>query len=260
MDEVRIGPVRTPSLMLFLAASSTAAAQDVSGEYLLLHQGSEVMSVKIRSAGSGRISGEASAASNSMPFTGTISGRTVSFTTTSPDGTRVRWNGPIYGTTFNATLSDPSGSQTYAFTKRGAGWTSGSALARQWTQRLTGTVFSRTERTGGGSSGSATKDMSIAFCDAGRALYEERFALSVSVPGMGGGGTSRDAEGARWRAITNGSTAAIEVRTKAGDTFQLGIRAGDGVTYIAEQPVRLTSAGGKCSHPALLNVPPEVIR
>ena len=74
---------------------------------------------------------------------------------------------------------------------------------------------------------------------------------------MGGGSTSRDAEGARWRAITSGNIAAIEVRTKAGETFQLGIRSGDGVTYIAEQPVRLTAAGGKCSHPALQNVPVE---
>lgn len=249
--------MRAALIALVVVTSTTASAQGISGEYLLLHQGSEVMNVKLRSAGGGRISGEATAGNNSMPFTGTIDGRTVSFTTTSPDGTRVRWIGPIDGTTFTATLTDPSGSQTYTFTKRGAGWTSESALARQWAERLTGSVFSRTERTGGGSSGSATKDMSIAFCGAGRALYEERFVLSVSVPGMGGGNTSRDAEGARWRAITSGNTAAIEVRTKAGETFQLGIRAGDGVTYIAEQPARFTAAGGKCSHPALQNVPED---
>ncbi|HEY8166367.1 MAG TPA: hypothetical protein VIF83_12500 [Gemmatimonadaceae bacterium] len=241
--------------VLLLLVGTTAAAQGITGDYILLKDGTEVMSVNITSAGGGRIGGSVSA-SYKVPFEGTINGRSVAFATKFPDGSSARWAGKIVGTTLNVTLSDPSGEhQELTLIRRGSGWTSQSPLARQWTRKLVGREIARTERTGGGSSGSAVKDMMIAFCDAGRALYQERFALNVAVPGMGGSQTSRDAHAVHWRVISSGTTAAIEISARDEEVFQMGIREGSsGVIQVAAQPMRLRDAGEKCSDPRLHDV------
>lgn len=232
---------------IVLAPRISIAMQGIIGDYILLKEGTELMGVTITSVSNGRITGKASVG-YTIPFAGTINGQNIAFTTSFTDGTTARWSGRIAGQTLNVTVTDQSGeSQQFALVRRGTGWTSQSPLAQQWTRKLVGQEIANTERTGGGSSGSAVKDMTVAFCAAGKAVYNERFALSISVPGMAGGQTSRKADSGRWRVISSGNTAAIEVSGNEGEVFQMGIREGSaGIINVAGQPMRLRDAGRKC--------------
>ena len=210
------------------------------------------MALRIRSSSGGKASGEVSSINATLPFSGTVQNGKLTFTT-SADGEVIRWEAIPSGNNLRLTMRADNGeSQTFALVRRAAASNAGAPLARQWQQRLTGRGFTLTERTGGGSSGGATKETSIAFCPGGKALLEERFALNVSVPGMGGGQTSRNTMGARWRAVSSGNSASVEFAGE-GETFQLGIRAGSqpDILIVGGKPARLYAAGAKCSHPAL---------
>lgn len=255
--------VPTPLLAgCLLAAALTAPAplrgQDFTGEYVFTQQGTEVMSIRVDPARGGQVPGLFTAGGNPYSFRGSVTGGKLSFTTTSPDGTVLRFQAARQGNALAVTVTAPGETpETFTFTRRGAGWSAGSAGAREWEQRLTGRAFTMTERTGGGSSGGAVKDVTFSFCPGGRALLEERFTLNVTVPGMGGSETSRQSEPARWRVVTSGSSSSLELTSREGEQMQVGIRAGSSpdILIVAERPARLVSAGAKCSDPALATLP-----
>ena len=241
-----------------LAFPAPLRSQDFTGEYVYVHQGTEVMAVRVDPARGGVVPGQVTAGGQTYPFRGSVAGGRLAFSITNADGMELRWQAARSGDGLAVTLTTVGAPpETYTFTRRGAGWSAGSALARQWEQRLTGRSFTVTEGTGGGSSGGAVKDTQFSFCPGGRALLEERFVLSVTVPGMGGSETSRRAEPARWRVVTSGGSASLEFTGRDGERMQTGIRAGSGpaVVVVAENPVRLPPAGAKCSDPALATLP-----
>ncbi|MEW5930834.1 MAG: hypothetical protein AB1941_25515 [Gemmatimonadota bacterium] len=266
-----VGPVRAPEpgrgarrllagwiLAAALAAPAPLRAQDFTGEYVFAHQGTEVMAIRVDPARGGQVGGQVTAGGNPYPFRGSVAGGKLSFTTTNPDGAVLRWEASRQGDALSVAVSAPGEpAERYTFTRRGAGWSEASPLARQLEQRLTGRSFTFTERTGGGSSGGAVKDTQFSFCPGGRALLEERFVLNVTVPGMGGSETSRRSEPARWRVVAGGGSAGVEFTGRDGEQMQLGIRAGSepDIVVVAEKPVRLVPAGAKCSDPSLGSLP-----
>lgn len=258
MRTCRLGPVRLLAACVLAAAPAPLHAQDFTGEYVFMQGGTEALSLRVDPPRGGQVAGEVSSGGSTLPFRGSVAGGKLSFTT-SEGGAVLRWEAVREGAGLALTVVAPDGErERLVLVRRGAGWSGDSPGARQWEQRLTGRAFTMTERTGGGSSGGAVKDVVFTFCPGGRALLEERFALNVSVPGMGGGETSRRSEPARWRVVTSGGSTGVVFTSRDGEQMQIGIRAGSepDILIVADKPVRLRAAGARCSDPSLRTLPP----
>ena len=233
-------------------AATPAAAQRDAGEFVLLHRGTEVLALRFAPSDGGGITGHVSSAGESVPFEGSLAGGTITFTTTS-NGQVGEWSGALQGDRLTLTVRAPGGTERHVLTRRGTGWSDATPLARQWSARLAGRSIGRSSRTDGGSAGGAISESNVYLCPGGLAIVEENSMISISVPGgsdipgMSGGRTSQSSDRARWRVITQGGVASIELSAAEG-TFQLGVRQGSepAIVVVAEQPLLLGGAGGKC--------------
>jgi hypothetical protein len=236
-----------------LVAPSAAAAQSHAGDYVLLHQGTEVLAVRFTSSAGGRVTGAVSVAGQSVPFTGSIGSDTVAFTTTS-QGQVGEWRGTFQGDRLMLTVRAPAGTERHVLARRRAGWSDATSLARQWQARLAGRSIGRASRTDGGASGGGTSESNMYLCPGGLAILEENSVVSVTVPGgtdipgMSGSHVSSSSDRGRWRVITRGNVASVELSSEEG-TLQIGVRQGSepSVVVFAEQPVLLGEAGAKCN-------------
>jgi hypothetical protein len=244
------------SLLLAVAPRPTLA-QGFTGEYVMFHEGTEVMALRMEPGSGGQVSGELSFPALALPFSGRVAEGVLRFTTTI-EGEVQRWEARPAGDALRVTMSAAGRApETHTLARRGAGWSADSPLAREWEGRLAGRVIQITERTGGGTSGGAIKNTFISFCPGSKALLEEHFALNVSVPGMGGGQTSRRTVAGWWRVLTSGGHAGVEFSSDGSEIFQLGVRAGSeaSILLVAGQPIRLSAAGDRCSNPSLAGLP-----
>jgi len=94
----------------------------------------------------------------------------------------------------------------------------GSRLARDWVARLRGkklTVLSGYNSGGGG--GGMTSRADLILLPDGRFTYESSSSVSISVDGMGGSSSGRDAEEGRWRIVGRGGSAVLELVSSAGN-------------------------------------------
>jgi hypothetical protein len=220
--------------------------QDTSADFVLLHQGSQVISIRYAARAGGSVAGVVTVLGTDLPFTGRLTGNHLTFQTVAPNGVSGRWDATIAGDRMTVTVTNPSGSERHALTRRGVGWSDQTPLAREWTAALTGRSWSQSEGNSS-SSGSFTAQRTVIFCPRGVAQYSASSAINMSVPGVSGSGTGRDADRGTWRVITQGDVAALEVTTATEGTMQLGLRPAQGeMIYLAEQLVRL-GVGGGCS-------------
>lgn len=233
-------------LLVSLVISSMAAHQDHRDDFVLLHEGgTQVIAVRFGPSAGGGVSGVISLLGTDLPFRGTRSGNAVSFTTVAPNGASGSWQATIAGDQMTLTMTNESGTERHVLTRRGVGWSDRTPLARQWTEGLVGRSWTQSEGSSS-SSGSFTSQRTVSFCREGLAVYSEASAVSVTVPGLSGSRTGRDAERGRWRVITRDGVAALELSSTDQGTIQFGIRAaGDDTIYLAEQLVRL-GAGAAC--------------
>ncbi len=250
----RCPPARVRALALAVLLPSASMAQNATDSYVLLHDGTEVIALTLRQHEAGRVTGSLSALGKSVPLTGTLRSGTLAFTMSRDD--KQYWGeGKLSGDRLDLLIIPPgedgrpdrAATETYLLMRRGAGWTDASPLARQWRDRLRGKMLSVTDRTAGGESGGATAQRDYYFCENGEVLLETKSVVTVTVPDAGGGQTSRSSDRARWRIITRGDRASIELSKEDGDTFQVTIRAGEaGVVYLVDTPVRMMDVGSHC--------------
>ena len=215
------------------------ASQDRSADFVLLQQGSQVIAIRYAPSSGGSVTGTVAVLGTDLPFAGRLSGGQLTFQTVAPNGMPGSWNAAIAGDQMTVTVTDPAGTERHVLTRRGVGWSDQTPLARQWTDALTGRSWSQSEG-GGNSSGSFTSQRTVAFCRGGDLIYQASSAVSMGVPGVSGGSTGRESDRGRWRVITQGDVAALEVATTTEGTMQLGLRPAQGdMIYVAEQLVRL---------------------
>ena len=226
-------------------AAATPAA--TSGDYVLLEEGTELLGIRFQAAGAGELTGTVTMGGNGIALTGRRAGSRVEFTTTAPDGTTGRWRGTVDGDALAVTLTTPAGSERFTLARRGLGWSDATALARRWRAALEGRSIAHSSGTNGGSSGGVSAQTTVHLCPGGAALVEATSAISVYVPGMSGGQTSRASDHARWRVITRDGVAAIELTAERW-AMQIGVRAAsdDSMVYVADQIVRVRQSA-KCN-------------
>lgn len=213
-----------------------------ASEYVLIRQGSEILSVRIATMGSRTATGVVTLAGDSAAFEATASGSRFEFTTTAPNGSAIQWGAEVQGDRMTLTLSAGGASEQHVLTRRGLGWSDTTPLAKRWTATLQGRAILQSTSTTGGSFGGATSRTAIEFCPGNVAVMESNSVVSIAVPGAGGSQTGRESVRGRWRVVTNDDVAGLELISELG-RYQLGIRTGDGSTiYLAEQLMRLGTA------------------
>ena len=223
----------------------SAAGPGPSGDYVFLEQGTELLGIRFQPAGADEIGGTVTLGGNSVALTGRRVGNRIEFSTTSPNGQTGRWRGKVDGDELSVTLTTPEGSERFTLTRRGLGWSDATALARQWRAALEGRSIIHSTGTNGGTSGGVSFQTGVHLCPGGAALVEATSAISVYVPGMSGGQTSRASDRARWRVITKGGVAAVELVAERW-ALQIGVRAAsDDTIYVADQLVRVRPSA-KC--------------
>jgi hypothetical protein len=228
----------------------TVPAAQAPTDWVHLERGTEVLALLYQPGEQGGVQGRVTVGGEDLPFSAEVSGGRFAFTTTAANGTTGEWKAAMQGGTMRLTLTTAEGSQTFDLRPRGAGWSETAPAARRWRAALESRAVVRSNSHSAGSSGGATSSFTLAFCSGGVATMESNSVVTVNVPGvdmsgLDGGQTSRESSRGGWRVVAQGETAAVEV-TQEGRVWQLGLRDGDGVVVVGEQPMRLVDGSNKC--------------
>ncbi|MDZ7631080.1 MAG: hypothetical protein U5K74_06970 [Gemmatimonadaceae bacterium] len=136
--------------------------------------------------------------------------QTVSIIAAGPKELIMRRLGPLDAVF--ATLNDASP----AAPRPALGRNDGSAMAREWTARLDGrTLTVMSGYSSGASSGGMTSRSDLVLRRDGRFTYTSSSAVSISVEGMGGSSSGRDAAEGTWRIFTRGGATVVLALTSA---------------------------------------------
>jgi hypothetical protein len=116
----------------------------------------------------------------------------------------------------------------------------GSAIARDWAQRLTGRKLTLLSGySSSGSSGGMNARHDIVLGSDGRYAYSGSSSVSMSVDGLGGSSVSQDSSEGTWRVIAQGAAAVLELATENGKQYGELTRRGT-ETYMGGQRVFVT--------------------
>lgn len=233
-DPVPVAPQTTgvPTLAQSLLGGGTVAGASggVSGDWVMLHAGSELLRVRLHESGGG-VTGTLTLLGTPFPLTGTASGGGVSFTTRSARGGVGSWRGSVAGDRLILTLTTAAGSERYDLSRQGAGWSDAGPLAKEWDGMLRGKVLAHTAGARDPATGRAVETM-LHFCAEG--------VLRLEIAGAGG-----EVQPA-WRIVASGDQAAVELSAPEG-TIQIGLgRVSGSAMVFAGQPARLTGASASC--------------
>lgn len=237
-------PVQAPGLaQTLLSGAHQAGGQtsQTSGDYVMLHGGTEILRIQFSDAGGGAVSGTLTLVGTHFPFTGTLSSGRLDFTTTSASGQRAHWQGHMVGDELIATLAAGGSTERYVLNRRGAGWSEDDPDAVAWRQYLENRTISHT-------AGGGVAETLLHLCSGGilRVETSSSFDLSMSQAGGAGSQPHRSVDSGRWRTLGNGDLVALELVSSEG-TVQVGLRrtSGDQIS-IAEQPA-FARAGASCN-------------
>jgi hypothetical protein len=212
-------------------APAPSSASEVTGDWVMLHAGSEVLRVRLVDAGAGAVSGTLALMGTPFPFSGTAGGDRVSFTTRSAGGIVGQWQGTVSGDQLSLSLTTSSGTERYELRRQGAGWSDAVPLARQWDAALRGRVVAHSAGARDPATGAAVETL-LHFCGDG--------VLRMEVAGTPGAAMPA------WRVVATADQAAIELSAPEG-IIQVGLGAGtaEGITF-AGHPARIVGASAAC--------------
>ncbi len=122
-----------------------AAAQDYSGEYVLLVDGHPILSVNLRQTPAGQLNGAVLAGGKTVPLSGSVQGGTAYMVSAAPDGSVMHWEAQQQGQSLAIAMAPAGmdGRPDHALIQRhmlmrGRGQTAGGvgALSQQWIARI----------------------------------------------------------------------------------------------------------------------------
>ena len=126
--------------------------------------------------------------------------------------------------------------------------TASSALARQWDRKLRGMRLTELSRINGGQSGGGTSETHMYLCSDGRLFIDHESSIAIYVDGANASSGGRQSHTGRWRMVSQGEQAAIEVKIDGGEEGYLLVGMDDnGRTFVANRRVYVTpEARARC--------------
>ena len=125
--------------------------------------------------------------------------------------------------------------------------TANSALARQWDRKLRGMRVTSLSRVNGGSSGGATWRTDAYLCRDGRLFIDHESSVSIYVDGASGGSSGRESVSGRWRVVSQGDVAAVEIHADHVHGYMNLAMDENGRTYANDNRVYVTDdAAERC--------------
>jgi hypothetical protein len=118
----------------------------------------------------------------------------------------------------------------------------GTPLGREWSQGLAGRKLSRFDRYSSGTSGGYTSEEELTLCSSGEYLYRKSSSMSVDVGGAYGSSGGRGGETGRWRVVTQGQVAGLELRAQSGEVTLVRLHFQDNLVHIDGGKVYRTAA------------------
>lgn len=124
----------------------------------------------------------------------------------------------------------------------GDGLSDGTALGNEWVGFLSGKKVTYMDSYSSGSAGGYSTRVDVFLCSSGEFLHKGQDLVSVDVPGASGYSGENAANTGRWRIITQGQVAGIELRFNDGRTEQFRLDYQNGQTYANGDRVYVTPA------------------
>jgi hypothetical protein len=119
----------------------------------------------------------------------------------------------------------------------------GTPLANEWVAHLAGKKVTVMDRYSSGTAGGYTSRTDVYLCSNGEFLFRGQSDMSVDVDGASGYAGGNQSNRGRWRIITQGQVAGIELRHGNGTVEQYRLAYQDGATYADGKRVYVTPAG-----------------
>lgn len=114
-----------------------------------------------------------------------------------------------------------------------AGLTDGSAMAREWSTRLSGQMLTiMSGYSSSGSSGGMTSRADLTLRRDGRFTYQRSSSVSMSVDGMGGSSAGRESAAGSWRIMSRGGRAILSLTGSDGNREEFTLTRNGTQTFL----------------------------
>lgn len=118
----------------------------------------------------------------------------------------------------------------------------GTPLAREWAQGLAGRKLVRMSSYTSGTAGGYNSREELTLCSSGEYLYRSNSSVSVDVGGAYGNTGGTDGETGRWRIVTQGQVAGLELRAQNGQVTLVRLDYQNDLVHIDGGKVYRTTA------------------
>ncbi len=118
----------------------------------------------------------------------------------------------------------------------------GTPLGREWSQGLAGRKLTRLDSYSSGNAGGYSFEEELTLCSSGEYLYRRNSSVSVDVGGASGSSGGASGETGRWRVVTQGQVAGLELRAQNGQVTLVRLDFQDNLVHIDGGKVYRTAA------------------
>ena len=121
------------------------------------------------------------------------------------------------------------------------------SLAQEWDAHLRGKRLTQLSSYSSGSAGGYNSKQVVYLCADGRFFHHGSSSVSVygDLGGMGSSGGTEQNTG-RWRLVSEGDVAALEIHIDGGESGYLPLGYVDGTTYVNEERTFVTDDNDAC--------------
>jgi len=243
------------SLLLLLTASAPVLSQQWAGTFV--RQGGEpALTLTLVQEQSGRVGGELTGAGLAFQLDGRIQAPGIAGRISAAGGTG--WfQAALTGDNLQLILYDaaadgspnPATARQLAFARSSGaaqgpaptgpvapaepgGLDDGTALGREWRNHLAGKKATKMSRYSSGLEGGYSSRTDVHLCGNGEFGVRDQNSVSVDVGGAYGAAGGSSSQGGRWRILTQGQAAGIELRYGNGTVERYRLEFNDGATYV----------------------------
>jgi hypothetical protein len=118
----------------------------------------------------------------------------------------------------------------------------GTPLGREWSQGLAGRKLTRISSYSSGDAGGYSAREELTLCSNGEYLYRGNSSVSVDVGGASGSTGGASGNTGRWRVVTQGQAAGLELRAQNGQLTLVRLDFQDNLVHIDGGKVYRTAA------------------
>ena len=139
-------------------------------------------------------------------------------------------------------MGTPQGGMTPAPPAQPGALDDGTPLGREWSQGLAGRKLTRISSYSSGDAGGYSAREELTLCSNGEYLYRGNSSVSVDVGGASGSSGGASGDTGRWRVVTQGRAAGLELRAQNGQVTLVRLDFQDNLVHIDGGKVYRTAA------------------